>query len=1522
MGCISLFKKFGILILAFLIIVSGTAIPIFAADKNAEAVASEQFNNRVKAFKGAEGAGMYSKGARAALDNDEDIKVVHVTNLNDSGPGSFRDAVSGKNRIVVFDVSGYIDLLSRVSIGDNTTVLGQTAPGDGVCFRSNDIKIGGDNVILRYIKGRVGSKMPDGTDTICQDGLEITDDCTNVIVDHCSISWGTDENLSAYCVKNVTLQWCIISEALNQSIHAKGEHSYASLWGGKLMTIHHCLVASHKSRNPRISSTYSDFMPDEILVDLKNNLFYNWGDKSGYGGEDGAVTYITNNVYKPGPATPAKKRTRIFELSAGQKLQPNLLGRVYANGNKILVDENDSDYKNALLVNANNWQDELHTGVYIDPGYRELADTTRARIYEPEENYNRFINDYPIALDDTDDVYEKVINGAGARLPKLDKVDERIISNVENSTAPSGSKGSVGLLDDPLDGVPADDAESYDDRGYPFYKEESRPSDYDADGDGIADDYEDKVGLDKNNPYDSTSIGPDGLTWLEIYVEEELTKSDVNDLNVELEPVSQIYTNEDSIPFSAKISGTGAVDVDNVEFYCGENLIAKTNNINNGIASIDVSGLPTGDNKITAKAIKGDGTYQLSSAKQLCVTGAQSAEGWNSVGNAAFDGVSYTLPVYNSESASLTREASGDFELVARVDNISNLKADNKVGISLKSDNNSLAEIYKGIDVNYNPVIYYHYADGKEMQWKDNKKDIKTYNLIKISHIGKTVSIYAGTNLAEWEKVTEFESDYDSFNVSARADGKQNTVSKLGLLQLVTEKTNPAAKIINVSNNDRLSYFENIEVKVAPDKSKKITDIFVYLNSNIVASKSVNITEESTIIIPTEFTSSQKGVLSVYCFDENTGTGSDSVDIVVSQNAAPWIIQDIGNNPDDVKAYVTATGPGDYTYKLASDSSGNIGGKSDKFGYLCQEFTGDNRIYYRSRMQDSKQFGIVLKNDLSADGVTYFFGGIVDDSGSLSYKLMKRESIGEEMTVVEDFSNILESNKTLFLAVEKFGDVINIYRTENTSETVFKNKELIASVKCDGLNDRYYMGFGTVSLGSNPADAGWVATENVTSPSNGTRIQSYEDGIVTISRGDDFTSGTVIACGYDSNGFMIDEKHADISEDSVNLGTVSGENYKILLWNNMNDMVPLCEPYDGTAVASDANCLLWNFDYGLDWFWQMQAKLELQPEWSTENIGGNTSGKMKISTGNDYGTERYIFHEYVLPDNLQQVVTGDADVYINGDDPAVNMYLQVKGGTTAFRVTFSDDGQVYFGDIATGYKYNKNAWYHISINCDSGKTGGESADYILKDSTGNVCASNSGISSVTFRNQKNIEKKLTVVTNAFYIEPVAGKTAEYYIDNVSVSYKTSETQKNVVDSHFWDFGSDAALSSYIDGKIPANTVDDGLTIVTGGDLQKTDKSVDGITFKARFKLGGAGSIKSKCVKFDVPAGTTDIIVYGEPGGSSGVRSVVINDGKENKYELKEKMSVKYTYTGDAKTIYIYGDSGINLYGIQFETYTY
>lgn len=420
---------------------------------------SIEIDKNIVAFNGAEGGGMYSKGARGVYDTNDKIEVYHVTNLNDSGSGSFRDAVSKGNRIVVFDVSGMISLKSNVTIGhDNMTILGQTAPGNGVCFRGDNVKVGADNIILRYIRFRVGVQHMDGTVTPARDGLEITDDCENVIVDHCSVSWGTDENLSAYMVKNVTIQNCIIAEALNQSVHDKGEHSYGAIWGGINLSVHHNLIATHKSRNPKIGTSETvamtdGYTDDKTLVDMKNNVFYNWGDKAGYGSENGAKAYIQNNVYKPGPVTPSGKRSRIFELSVGQKYQTNMLGSVYAVGNKIDVDESDSDYGNAQSVNNDNWKDDLHTGVYVATGVYNTADKTNMKITVPDEQYREYEKNYPITLDATNGVYENVLENAGATLPKRDIVDERIIDNVKNRTAPNGSKGSIGLVDDPIDGV-------------------------------------------------------------------------------------------------------------------------------------------------------------------------------------------------------------------------------------------------------------------------------------------------------------------------------------------------------------------------------------------------------------------------------------------------------------------------------------------------------------------------------------------------------------------------------------------------------------------------------------------------------------------------------------------------------------------------------------------------------------------------------------------------------------------------------------------------------------------------------------------------------------------------------------------------------------------------------------------------------------------------------------------------------------------------------------------------------------
>ena len=187
--------------------------------------------------------------------------------------------------------------------------------------------------------------------------------------------------------------------------------------------------------------------------------------------------------------------------------------------------------------------------------------------------------EYPITLDNTEDVFEKVIANAGATLPKRDKVDERIVSNVVNRTAPNGSSGSVGLLDDPRDGIPAGQEGEYDGRGYPIITSEDRDASYDTDGDGLPDTWEDAMGLDKSNPLDSVNIGPDGYTWLEIYVEEEITNPKSKDVSVTLSGFDGVRSENDTVELSASVSGEKAADVAKVEFYCNDEVIGEANSL-------------------------------------------------------------------------------------------------------------------------------------------------------------------------------------------------------------------------------------------------------------------------------------------------------------------------------------------------------------------------------------------------------------------------------------------------------------------------------------------------------------------------------------------------------------------------------------------------------------------------------------------------------------------------------------------------------------------------------------------------------------------------------------------------------------------------------------------------------------------------------------------------------------------------------------------------------------------------------
>jgi hypothetical protein len=247
------------------------------------------------AFPGAEGFGMYATGGRGG-------SVYHVTSLaDDSQEGTLRKAVENNAaRIIVFDVSGTIHLTRALAIKGNKTLLGQTAPGDGICVADYPVTMGGDNIIVRYMRFRLGNKYVANHEG---DGLGSMDH-HNIIIDHCSVSWSIDECLSVYGGKNITVQWCIASQSLKNAGHSKGSHGYGGNWGGSGASYHHNLIAHNESRTPRLGPRPGT-QTDERM-DMRNNVIYNWGGEGCYGGE-GMNVNIVNNYYKPGPCTLASK---------------------------------------------------------------------------------------------------------------------------------------------------------------------------------------------------------------------------------------------------------------------------------------------------------------------------------------------------------------------------------------------------------------------------------------------------------------------------------------------------------------------------------------------------------------------------------------------------------------------------------------------------------------------------------------------------------------------------------------------------------------------------------------------------------------------------------------------------------------------------------------------------------------------------------------------------------------------------------------------------------------------------------------------------------------------------------------------------------------------------------------------------------------------------------------------------------------------------------------------------------------
>ncbi|MBF9221817.1 pectate lyase family protein [Hymenobacter ruricola] len=454
-------------------------------------------------FPGVEGAGRFVSGGRgkAAVPTT----VYEVTSLADTNtPGTLRYALSqsatvAPYRTVVFRVCGTIHLTARLNIPANTTVAGQTAPGDGICVADRQVTVNGSNVIVRFVRFRTGDRYPQQTGIGMTNGNGDEDALSsqerkNIVIDHCTMSWSMDEAFTFYgaATDSMTLQWNLISEPLNYSYHFETgdadyeRHGYGGIWGGRRASFHHNLFAHCSSRTPRWNGTRYGATIGSENCDFRNNVIYNWGTgANAYGGEGGNYNMV-NNYYKYGPnsGTSTSGRSRVFNPYK-QTTAPVLpYAQVYLAGN--YVDGNPT-------VTNRNW-----LGVTMQGG--SLADTVQSKVSTP----------FPIAPLNTQTAtaaYAAVLQGVGCVLPARDAVDQRIIQDVQNRT---------GAIIDVQGGYPHGTPISTSEGAWPVLN--CGPAPADSDHDGMPDAYEAANGLNPNNAADRQTLAANGYTNLENYL--------------------------------------------------------------------------------------------------------------------------------------------------------------------------------------------------------------------------------------------------------------------------------------------------------------------------------------------------------------------------------------------------------------------------------------------------------------------------------------------------------------------------------------------------------------------------------------------------------------------------------------------------------------------------------------------------------------------------------------------------------------------------------------------------------------------------------------------------------------------------------------------------------------------------------------------------------------------------------------------------------------------------------------------
>lgn len=502
---------------------------------------------QVPAFPGAEGHGRYVTGGRGG-------KVIHVTNLNDKGTGSFRAAVTGNSKkIIVFDVAGVIPLASDLTIGANTTILGQTAPSPGITLRYYTVQPE-DNCIIRFIRLRRGQEkdINDGADATWQRNK------TGIIFDHCSFSWSIDEVASFYDNNNFTMQWCTVAESLTNPGHSKGAHGYGGIWGGKLASFHHNFVGHLMNRGPRFNGarygwtgytsnkdydTYKWENPVQAEnVDFRNCVMYN-AQGTCYGGPGGGQINIVNNYYKAGPSHSLKSKTlngiKVSVSSGKERGSQDRITQVtvsssgnsdkkhpefYEMTSRYFINGNTTETTKGTITKNQDWKGvEYDKGTYTYNGERYSADKKNfygdAVAHQTIDGVScvkiKMDNPAPtgeVTTHSAAEAFSKVLAYGGASLYR-DEIDARYMEEAKTGTAQY--KGSITQSPGIIDKV--SDVNGYTES---TFGTASRPADFDTDKDGIPDAWELANGLNPNDDSDALTYSLDGkgyYTNLEVY---------------------------------------------------------------------------------------------------------------------------------------------------------------------------------------------------------------------------------------------------------------------------------------------------------------------------------------------------------------------------------------------------------------------------------------------------------------------------------------------------------------------------------------------------------------------------------------------------------------------------------------------------------------------------------------------------------------------------------------------------------------------------------------------------------------------------------------------------------------------------------------------------------------------------------------------------------------------------------------------------------------------------------------------